>query len=103
MPNALPRSFGSVNVVASSDSAAGASMAPNTPWQARAVTSIPKFTDAPPTAEATAEPAEEQQQAAERQRVRRHDPLPVHVAEAQVSLGRRQRDVHDRGVKDDHQ
>src|SRR5580692_4817986 len=57
MPNALPRSFGSVNVVASSDSAAGARMAPNTPWQARAVTSIPKFTDAPPTADATAKPA----------------------------------------------
>ena len=57
MPNALPRSFGSVKVVASSDSAAGARTAPNTPWQARAVTSIPKFTDAPPTAEATAKPA----------------------------------------------
>ena len=31
MPNALPRSFGSVKVVVSSDSAAGASSAPNTP------------------------------------------------------------------------
>ena len=57
MPNALPRSFGTVKVVASSESAAGASMAANTPWQARAVTSIAKFTDAPPIAEATAKPA----------------------------------------------
>ena len=32
-------------------------MAPKTPWQARAVTSIAKFTDAPPMAEATAKPA----------------------------------------------
>ncbi len=57
MPNALPRSFGTVKVVASSESAAGASMAANTPWQARAVTSIAKFTEAPPIAEATAKPA----------------------------------------------
>ncbi len=55
MPNALPRSFGSVNVVASSDSAAGASIAPKTPWQARAVTSMAKLTEAPPTAEASGE------------------------------------------------
>jgi len=57
MPNALPRSFGSVKVVASSDSAAGARTAPKTPWQALAVTSIGKLTEAPPTAEATAKPA----------------------------------------------
>ncbi len=56
MPNALPRSFGSLNVVVSRERAAGASIAPNTPWQARAVTSIAKFTDAPPMAEATAKP-----------------------------------------------
>jgi hypothetical protein len=31
MPNALPRSFGSVKVIDSSDSAAGASAAPKTP------------------------------------------------------------------------
>ncbi len=54
-------------------------------------------------ADQVGEPAAEQQQAAERQRVRRHDPLPVHVAEAQVALRRRQRDVHDRGVKHHHQ
>src|SRR5580693_8130003 len=57
MPNALPRSFGSVNVVASRDRADGASNAAKTPWQARAVTSIVKLTEAPPTAEAAANPA----------------------------------------------
>jgi hypothetical protein len=57
MPNALPRSFGMVKVVASSDSAAGASIAAKTPWQARAVTSMAKLTEAPPMAEATAKPA----------------------------------------------
>jgi hypothetical protein len=57
MPNALPRSFGIVKVVASSDSAAGASSAAKAPWQARAVTSMPKLLEAPPTAEAMAKPA----------------------------------------------
>jgi hypothetical protein len=56
MPKALPRSLASLNVVVSSDSAAGASIAANTPWQARAVTSMVKLTEAPPTAEATAKP-----------------------------------------------
>jgi len=56
IPKALPRSFESLNVVVSSDSAAGASIAANTPWHARAVTSIAKLTEAPPTAEATAKP-----------------------------------------------
>src|SRR5216683_7337196 len=56
MPNALPRSFGSVNVVVSSDSADGTSSAANAPLQARAVTSMAKLTDAPPTAETPAKP-----------------------------------------------
>jgi hypothetical protein len=46
-----------VNVVASSDRAAGASIAPNTPWHARAATSIVNVLEAPPTADATAKPA----------------------------------------------
>ena len=62
MPNALPRSLASVNVVVSSASTAGASSAPNTPWTARAVTSMPKLTAAPPTAEATAKPVEPDEQ-----------------------------------------
>ena len=56
MPKALPRSAGSVNVVVSSDSAAGASSAPKTPWPARATTSMSKLTAAPPIADITANP-----------------------------------------------
>jgi len=50
-----------------------------------------------------AEPATHQQQAAERQRVPRHHPLPVTVSEPQRLLRRRQRDVHDRGIQHHHQ
>ena len=57
MPNALARSLGSVNVVVSSASAEGTSSAANAPWQARAVISMAKLTDAPPMAETTANPA----------------------------------------------
>ncbi len=38
------------------DSAEGASRAPKDPWMARASTSIVKLTDAPPNAEAAANP-----------------------------------------------
>ena len=103
VPNALPRPFGSVNVVAISDRADGARSAAKTPWQARAVTNIVKLTAAPPTAEAAAKPTSpekeglltadqiggspaDQQQAPERQRVRGHDLLPVEVREPQVAL-----------------
>ena len=57
MPNAFPRSAGSVNVVVSSDSAAGASSAPKAPCSARAPTSMPKLSAAPPAAEAPAKPS----------------------------------------------
>ena len=50
-----------------------------------------------------AQPPAEQQQAAERQRVGGHHPLPVHGGEAQGPLRGRQRDVHDRGVQHDHE
>jgi len=50
-----------------------------------------------------AEPPAEQQQAAERQRVGGHHPLPVGGGEAQVPLRGRQRDVHDRGVQHHHE
>ena len=56
MPNAFARSFGSVKVVVSRLRMAGASSAANTPWTARAVTSMPKLTAAPPTADASAKP-----------------------------------------------
>src|SRR5919108_2258560 len=57
MPNALPRSLDVVNVVVSSDSADGTRMAPNAPWQARAITSMVKLTEAPPTADTPAKPS----------------------------------------------
>src|SRR6476659_8661309 len=57
MPNALPRSAWLVNVVVSSDSADGTSSAANAPWQARAVISMAKLTEAPPIAETPANPA----------------------------------------------
>jgi hypothetical protein len=47
--------------------------------------------------------AAEQQQAAERQRVRGDHPLPVHGVEAQRALRRRQRDVQHRQVQYHHQ
>ena len=119
-PNALPRSFCSVNVVVSSDSADGTSSAANAPWQARAVTSMAKLTEAPPmaddageagqpgqerhlAAEQVGQPAAEQQQAAERQGVGGDHPLPVHGREVQRPLRRRQRDVHHREVQDHHE
>src|ERR1700757_3970297 len=103
MPNALARSLGSVNVVVSSDSAEGTSSAANAPWQARAVISMVKLTDAPPMADAPANPARpvrnvtfrpsrsasraaEQQQAAERQAVRGDHPLPVRRGKVQRPL-----------------
>src|SRR5437867_4379817 len=54
MPNALPRSAWLVNVVVSSDSADGTSNAANAPWQARAVISMAKLTEAPPLVPAAA-------------------------------------------------
>ena len=50
-----------------------------------------------------AQPPAKQQQAAERQRVGGHHPLPVHGGEAQRPLRGRQRDSHDRGVQHHHQ
>ena len=95
-------------------------MAPNAPCSVRAATSISNETAAPPMAEETANPARpvtkthlrlnmspsllaHQQQATEGQGVGRHHPLPVAVREPQRTLGRRQRDVHDRGIQHHHQ
>jgi hypothetical protein len=49
------------------------------------------------------DPAPEQEQTPESQRVRRDDPLPVRVGDAERVLGLGQRDVHDGGVEDDHE
>ena len=46
-----------MNVVVSSDSADGTSSAANAPWQARAVISMAKLTEAPPMADTPAKPA----------------------------------------------
>ena len=57
----------------------------------------------PLAAEQVAEPAAEQQQAAERDQVGVHDPAQAAGGEAEVGLDRGQRDGHDRAVEDDHQ
>ena len=49
------------------------------------------------------DPPTQQQQCAEGEGVRRHHPLPVGVADAEVLLCRGQGDVHDRRIEDDHQ
>jgi hypothetical protein len=56
-----------------------------------------------PAPEEVGEPAAEQQHAAEQDRVRGDDPLEVRLREAEIGLDRRQRDVHDRDVEDDHE
>ena len=54
-------------------------------------------------AEQVAQPPAEQQEAAEGEQVRVHDPGERRLREAEVVPDRRQRDVHDRAVQDDHQ
>ena len=56
-----------------------------------------------PVAEQVAEPAAEEQEAAEREEVRVHDPRERRLGKAQVLADRRQRHVHDRRVEHDHQ
>ena len=56
IPNAVPRSRGSVNAVLTNESAAGAISAANTPCSPRAATSIPKLCAAPPRADAAPNP-----------------------------------------------
>ena len=57
----------------------------------------------PAAAEQVRRTTAEQQEAAERERVRADDPLEILLREMQVLLDRRQRDVHDRDVENDHQ
>jgi hypothetical protein len=54
-------------------------------------------------AEQVTEAAGQQQQAAEADQVGVHNPGEVRLGEAEVVLDRRQGDVHDRRVEDDHQ
>ena len=57
---------------------------------------------APLTVE-VAEPAAQEEEAAERQQIGVHDPGERGLGEAEIGSDRRQRDVHDRRVEDDHQ
>jgi hypothetical protein len=57
----------------------------------------------PLAAEDVGKAAAEQQQAAERQGVRRDDPLAVRIREVQRGLRVRQSDAHDRRVESNHQ
>ena len=56
-----------------------------------------------PRAEQVAEAAAQEQEPAEGQEVRVHDPCQRGLREAEIVADRRQRDVHDRRVEDDHQ
>ena len=54
-------------------------------------------------ADVVGDPAAEEEETAEGQGVRRDDPLLVGVGDAEGRLRRRDREVHDRGVEDDHE
>ena len=119
-PIAFVRSAPSANVVVMIDSAAGAMSAAPRPWSPRKTMSNSELGASPFSSDATVKiddadeehalapdevagaPAEEQE-AAEHQRVRVHDPLQVGVGHVEVRLDRRQRDVHDRRVEDHHE
>ena len=110
MPIAFARSAGSVNRLIISDSATAEATAPPSPCTARAATRIhcdvasPHASEAsvnsampseeqPPMAEEVAEPAAQQQEAAEGEQVRVHHPGERRLGEAEVLADRRQRDV----------
>ena len=119
-PSAFARSVPSAKVVEMIASAAGEMNAAPRPCSARPPISIPlgdgeaveqrrdgeddeAEEEEPLAAEEVAGAAAEQQEAAEHERVGVHDPLQVRLAEAEIVLDRRQRDVHDRRVEDDHE
>ena len=120
MPNALPRSGGSVKVVVSSDERRGREQrAEDALQRAGADEDAEALRGAADrrgdgeaeqagdehalAAEEVAEATAEQQQAAEGQGVGGDDPLAAVVGEAERVLGGRQGDVHDRRVEDDHE
>ena len=120
MPNALARSPGSVNVVASRDRAAGASMRGEHALEGAGADEQPEALrgaaergctgeadqardERPFAAEQVGDPAAEQQQAAERERVGGDDPLALVVGEPELLLGGGERDVDDRHVEHDQQ
>ena len=119
-PSALARSLPSANVVEMIDSAAGEIRAAPRPWTAREAISIPELTDTPARNEADGEDdkanqeeplapeevagaAAEQQEPAEEEGVGVHDPLEIRLAQIEIRLDRRKRDVDDGRVEDDHE
>ena len=119
-PSAMLRSRPSAKVVVRIESAAGASSAPPRPWsraegdqrglgpgeagEQRADREEGDAGDEEPApAEQVGHPAAEQQEAAEHDRVGGDHPLQALLAEVEVGLDRRQRDVHDRDVEHDHE
>ena len=114
------RSAPSVKVVVRMDSVAGATTAPPRPWNARATIKLALALGQatgqrrrgeqqepdeqhPLVPEQVRRAPAEQQEAGERDRVGVDDPLQVDDREAEVIADRRQRDVHDRHVEDDHE
>jgi hypothetical protein len=61
------------------------------------------YDERPLAPEQVRDPPAQEQQTAERQCIRGHDPLPVGVRAMQRTLRRGQRDIHNRDVQDDHQ
>ena len=118
-PIAFARSAGSVNSVTISDSATADTTAPPRPCTARAPTSSlrrrepaaerrqreERDPDQEQTAvaEEVAQPAAEQEEAAEGEQVGVDHPGERRLREAEILPDRRQRDAHDRHVEDDHQ
>ena len=102
-----------------SDSATAETTAPPTPCAARATISIscdsasPQAADATvnntmpmrnrqPLAEQVGEPAAEQQETSERQEVGVDHPHQARLVETEAGFDRRQGDVHDRRIENDH-
>jgi hypothetical protein len=56
-----------------------------------------------PLADQVADPTGQQEQATKRDQVRVHHPREIVLREAEILLDRRQGDVHDRRVENDHQ
>ena len=120
MPSARLRSRPSAKVVVRIESAAGESSAAPSPCSERKAISEPSDQASPssselavnsarpdheqaPAAEQVGEPPAEHQHAAEEDRVGGDHPLQADLREVQVGLDRRQRDVDDRDVEDDHE
>ena len=120
MPTARLRSGPASNELVTIDSVAGESTAPPSPCNARAPSSRPRVSASAQASEDEGEQggareehaaapeqvgaaSAEHQKAGERERVGVHDPLQAAWREAQPVVDRRQRDVHDRDVQDDHE